>query len=374
MSLMKKDWVIRRRCLRIDNLKDIEMAKEGLTYDKMNTSLVISGKPWSLCIGAGCSWPIFPSWYDLAASLAKRFGATDNDCILLKKKFSPDVIIQSAFEKSKLSSKDFAVLLGNELYEKFFEGLSIKEKKELARCVSEQTPINSLDWGALIDRVTSCGYSTSNELAKIVTESFFNNAGPEAILSFNAELLLCSLINAHAHVDLGKHLKFMDYVTEPITSRYRDRLQYIFCHGVVQVPFSPIAAQRRFNVYDKLVFSENEYLQLANSSFAWQSNSFFNILTTNTVFFVGLSFTDPNIRRWLSWIHACKMESLEKMGKKVDSTSHYWIEKTPDNAALKKWYESSVAHLGIRIIWIEEWEELPRVLRKAVHLDALPGA
>lgn len=347
------------------------MAKEGLTYEKMNSSLVISGKPWSLCIGAGCSWPMFPSWYDLAARLAKQIGGTSDEiCELLAGKFSPDIIIQSVFERSKLSPEEFAIALGDELYKDFFEGLSINEKKMLARCITEPTPIDSLNWGILVERVASFGYSTSNELAKIVTESYFNNSGPEGILSFNAELLLCSLINAHACLDYNQHLKFIDYVTEPTTSRYKGRLQYIFCHGVVQVPFSTVAAQKRFNVYDKLVFSENEYLQLANSSFAWQSNSFFNILTTNTVFFIGLSFTDPNIRRWLSWIHACKMESLEKMGKKADSTSHYWIEKIPDNPGLKKWYESSVAHLGIRIIWIDRWGDLTRVLRKAVHLDA----
>lgn len=346
------------------------MAKEGLTFDKMNSSLVISGKPWSLCIGAGCSWPIFPSWNDLAKRLAKRLcGTSDGLNELLLEKFSPDIVIQSVFERSKLGSEEFAVRLGEELYKDFFGGLTSFTKKKLARCITEQTPIEALDWEVLVDRVTSFGYSTSNELAKIVTESYFHNRGPEGILSFNAELLLCSLINAHAKIDYNHHLKFVDYVTEPTTSRYKDRIQYIFCHGAVQVPFSSIAAQKKFNVYDKLVFSENEYLQLANSSFAWQSNSFFNILTTNTVFFIGLSFTDPNIRRWLSWIHASKIESLKKMGKKVDSTSHYWIEKLPNDVNLKKWFESSVAHLGIRIIWIEKWEELPKILRRAVHLD-----
>ena len=47
----------------------------------------------------------------------------------------------------------------------------------------------------------------------------------------------------------------------------------------------------------------------------------------------------------------------------------FWIEKNPNNANLKRWYESSVAHLGIRIIWIDQWEELPRVLRKAIHME-----
>lgn len=346
------------------------MAKIGLTFDTMKSSLVISGKPWSLCIGAGCSWPIFPTWNNLAISLARRIETLPDDLVeLMKCRFSPDVIIQAVYEKSKKSPKEFAIMLGDELYKGFFEGLSLKEKRDLARCLSEPTPIRNLKWQRLIDRVESFGFSTSNELAKIIVEAYFNGNSPEAVLSFNAELLLCSLINAHASINMDHHLKFMDYVTEPITSRYRNRIQYVFCHGAVQIPYSPLSTQWRYNVYDKLVFSENEYLQLANFSFAWQSNSFFSVLTTNTVFFIGLSFTDPNIRRWLAWIHSCKIDSLKKMGKKVDSTSHFWIEKNPNNANLKRWYESSVAHLGIRIIWIDQWEELPRVLRKAIHME-----
>lgn len=38
------------------------------------------------------------------------------------------------------------------------------------------------------------------------------------------------------------------------------------------------------NASDKQVFLENEYLQLANNAFSWQAISFYNILSTNTVF------------------------------------------------------------------------------------------
>lgn len=344
------------------------MAKTGFTLRTLGC-LVSDGKPWSLCVGAGCSLPAFPSWENLAISLACQIDAVPNDlATIIKSKLSPDVIIQSAFEKSEKTSEEFSLLLSNELYSKFFHGLSDKRKKELARCLTETTPVNINVWQNLIDRVLSFGFSTSDEIAKVVLESYFQERGPEAIVSFNAELLLPSLINAHAYIDYGRQQKFIDYVTEPITSHYLGRLQYIFCHGVVQVPYSSKRAQKLFNVYDKLVFSENEYLQLANSSFAWQSNSFFNILTTSTVIFIGLSFTDANLRRWLSWIHASKKDALMKMGIQEDSTSHYWIEKIPEDRRMQRWYELSVAHLGIRIIWINDWSEVPEVLKKAVHL------
>lgn len=344
------------------------MAKIGLTLKTLNC-LVPQEKAWSLCIGAGCSLPIFPKWDTLAIKLANNVTKlSEEEKTKLKENFSPDIIIQSAFEKSGKKPEEFSLLLSEELYDNFFKGLSPKNRKSLARCLTEQTPIVSLNWRYLLDRVHKAGFSTADELAKVIVESYFGKRGLMSILSFNAELLLPSLINAHASIDQDYHLKMLDYVTEPISSRYLDRIQYVFCHGVVQVPYSSSAAKKRFNAYDKLVFSENEYLRLANSSFAWQSNSFFNILTTNTVFFIGLSFTDPNLRRWLSWIHTCKKEALCKIGANADSTSHYWIEKRPDNLTLQKWYESSVAHLGIRIIWVNDWTEVPQVLRVAVHL------
>jgi hypothetical protein len=34
---------------------------------------------------------------------------------------------------------------------------------------------------------------------------------------------------------------------------------------------------------------------------------------------------------------------------------------------LKKWYEASVAHLGIRLIWITEWTEVASIIRTSVE-------
>ena len=205
------------------------MAKTGFTLRTLGC-LVSDGKPWSLCVGAGCSLPAFPSWENLAINLAHQVDEMSNDfSTTILSKFSPDVIIQSAFEKSGKTSEEFSLLLSNELYSHFFHGLSDKKKKELARCLTETTPVNINIWQNLIDRVLSFGFSTSDEIAKVVLESYFHRRGPEAIVSFNAELLLPSLINAHAYIDYGQHLKFMDYVTERKHSIASWVIIYIMC-------------------------------------------------------------------------------------------------------------------------------------------------
>lgn len=344
------------------------MAKIGLTLDKLGL-LVPEGKSWSICIGAGCSRPVFPVWRDLSIKLASqvnKISSQTQDELL--EKLSPEVIIQYAFEKSKRTPEEFADLLSETLYENLFQSLSPSDKKLAIKCLTTQTPNPHYDWIKYIDIINSVGHPTSLQLAEFVVDAYQKGKNIESIISFNAELLLSSLINAYAQLKLKTNLKIIDYVTEPISSHYKNRIAYIFCHGLVKVPQSSISAQKKFNATDKLVFSENEYLQLANASYSWQYSSFINTLSTNTVFFIGLSFTDPNIRRWLAWLHDCRKKSIERYGVKGDSTAHYWIEKVPKSPELKSWHEASVAHLGVRIIWINEWDEVKEVMERAVGL------
>ena len=92
-----------------------------------------------------------------------------------------------------------------------------------------------------------------------------------------------------------------------------------------------------------------------------------NTLLTSTVFFVGLSFMDPNIRRWLSWIHKCKVEAIQRFSPQtMESTSHYWVEKYVEDENTRVWLEASVAHLGIRVIWVKEYGDIIDVLRKSI--------
>lgn len=178
-----------------------------------------------------------------------------------------------------------------------------------------------------------------------------------------------------AHIKINKCGKILDYIKEPISSRYCNRIPYYFCHGLVPIPDTSYSLSKKLNAVDKLVFLENEYHQLANNSFSWQASTFFNVLSSNTVFFIGLSLRDQNIRRWLSWMHAARKESIKKYGSSstFESTAHYWIEKIPEDSNLKAFYEASVAHLGIRIIWIDDWDSCNDVLYKAITALENPG-
>lgn len=342
------------------------MAKEGLNIKNIS-SLVPVGKPWALCIGAGTSFPVFPSWEILAQRIVmhcskESSGIIDN----IKQSFSSEVILQSSYEllRSKSKDVDFPKILADLLYYDLLKKTSKKQEKIIKACMSSQVPSRHLGWEKFLNIMQQIGHTSANDLAKLIVEAYKKNANLNNIISFNAETLLPTLINAYAHIHLRKNDKILDYITEPTTSHYSGRIPFYFCHGLIPMPG---VKQRWMNASDKLVFLENEYLQLANNAFSWQAISFFNILSTNTVFFIGLSFKDANIRRWLSWLHKARIDAIEKYGGTNESTAHYWIEKNPQDFILKKWYEASVAHLGIRLIWVDNWSEIPSVIMKAVE-------
>ena len=87
------------------------------------------------------------------------------------------------------------------------------------------------------------------------------------------------------------------------------------------------------------------------------------------VIFVGVSLTDPNMRKWLSWIHQNRLAEYNELGVTVkDSTQHYWIKTLPKTKEEEIWFESVVAHLGVRIIWINNWDEAGTALLKMLGL------
>ena len=344
------------------------MAKQGLTK-KTALNIVGRDKNWALCVGSGISYPVFPLWKELAKKITHKYvPQADNSFEDLSLKMSPEVLMQAAASMAKKDHETFSKDLAEVLYEGLFDGLSTSDSRCVRLCLTSAQG-DTLDWARFLSIIEEKSQNklTALSLAKSIMKLREKNRAPASILSFNAEMLLGSLMNAIAYEKYQERKRFFDYIIEPTSNHDKCRIPYYFCHGIMPVPGAKKERGRLFNADDRLVFLENEYLQLANSSYSWQSSAFINTLTSSTVFFVGLSFVDPNIRRWLAWIQEERQSAIIKQVQTtVDSTSHYWIEIKPDSIIKMRMMEASVSHLGIRIIWIDDWSEVSDVLENGI--------
>jgi hypothetical protein len=363
----------------------VPVAKRGIAADDLPSLIKEKSEKagWVLCIGAGTSVPAFPGWKDLVTSLIEQDVGpkySDSTKEYLLSRYSYDAIIQSAQDRLKLDLDGFADKLTEHLYSKLRKKANDKEWKTISACLSAKGPADCKPsvWEAFLDWFRK-NYKdlTALTLAKLMVRIRNSELAPSAVISFNAEPLLYALTNAAVVEELyylsrippkkGDLRSIFDIVSTPLAERYAGRTPYIFCHGALPVPGG--SGRRKVSHYDQLVFSETKYLQLANESFSWQSSAFLSAAITSTIVFVGVSLSDPNMRRWLSYVHAERERELRKHPTyKGASTKHYWFTEDPNNESIRNWVESCVSHLGVRIIWLKKWKLLEEAFNKLLSL------
>jgi hypothetical protein len=362
--------------------------KSGLTADGchglLSSKCFYNG--WALCIGAGTSRHVFPLWDQLVVKLLQdQFGPVielDDLAKSLVSQFGADAAIQTVRNKLQVSDDEFACLISNALYSDLIASASPDEWDAISYilCRPGKKSVQNGQWKSFLSFFRSMAKQPSCiSIAKILLRCLNADRMPVAILSFNAEVLSFQLFNAlvwEQSTDSGAHppregdnREFMDLVTRGISTTSRSNIPYYLCHGVLPVPGKkPIV---NLVSTDKLVFSEAEYLMLSNSSFSWQSSAFLGVSVPRHVVFIGLSLSDSNIRRWLAWSHASRLSELSAIGQDASSsTHHYWLRTVPQRQMDKEWIEASVCHLGIRLVWMNSWDELPIVLGRMLGLES----
>lgn len=119
-----------------------------------------------------------------------------------------------------------------------------------------------------------------------------------------------------------------------------------------------------------LVFSEEGYHKLMLEPYNWANINQLTYMMNNTCLFIGLSMTDPNLRRLLEIAAQKKKEINEdcqhyvimrrfRIKEKVETKSIKSFERV--NEALQ---ESFFKELGVNVIWIDEFDEIPILLKQ----------
>ena len=339
---------------------------------------------WALCVGAGVSSPFFPDWNKLATNLLLKtsyLNFSQNNVTEFVKTFSAAPAIQAAAEFHNDPSS-FPDLVSEALYEnlrrdiRMLKGEWSWETLE-SRALSSASPRafpSRRSWKAFIDRLRIVAKKypkypcSAFGIAEAVAEVADTERRPQAILSFNAETLLFALINAfYAQKDDSKayspsgHRPLVRMVHE-LSQRQSGQIPYFHIHGVVPIPEqTPVFGRSISN--EKLIFSEGQYLGLSNRAYSWQSTNFLSICLNHRCVFAGVSFTDPNLRRWLAWQNDSRTKERQSKALPTDRYQHFWFKKHVNAGRSRltndqRLVQASVDHLGVRIIWIKDYPEI----------------
>ncbi len=164
----------------------------------------------------------------------------------------------------------------------------------------------------------------------------------ESIITFNFDdLIECALTNHHIeHCSIWKEGQQHEI----------DALPIYHVHG-----FLP---NRRDFEEPNLVFSEEAYHSQFIDPYSWSNLIQLNTFSTNVCLFVGLSLSDPNLRRLLdiSW-------------RRNHRRKHYIImKKSPQKSRTHEiatmLFEQDANSLGLNVIWCSDFSDIPSILLK----------
>lgn len=118
-----------------------------------------------------------------------------------------------------------------------------------------------------------------------------------------------------------------------------------------------------------LVFSEDGYHKLMLDPYNWANISQLNFMVNNTCLFIGVSMTDPNMRRLLEIAtqkvydsDLCQHYVIMRRFKINDSGKSESIKRFENvNESLQ---ENFFKSLGVNVIWVNDYDEIPNLLKQ----------
>lgn len=158
-----------------------------------------------------------------------------------------------------------------------------------------------------------------------------------------------------------------DSLIEDTLDKYGIDNQAIYDEGVVvsstKIPIYHVHGYlpRLANIKtSNIVFSEDAYHTQFIDPYSWSNLIQLYKYMNNTCLLVGLSITDPNLRRLLD---------ISKRKNNYDKPRHYIIKKKPNTAgSFKKTQiileEQDANSLGLNVFWIDEFDEIPDILNR----------
>lgn len=193
-----------------------------------------------------------------------------------------------------------------------------------------------------------------NAIAKISTPQRAY-CGIKSIITYNFDDLLERKLEQ-------KDIQY-NIISDEADRQLVDKLNVYHVHGYLPSDFAKISDE------PNLVFSEEDYHRVYRDSYSWSNLAQLSALRENTCLFIGCSLNDPNLRRLLDvaarngesprhYVFLKKKKIKEREGGEAVNKEILKLYQKIDNNIQTAYYKK----LGLNIIWIDEFEEIPDIL------------
>jgi len=126
-----------------------------------------------------------------------------------------------------------------------------------------------------------------------------------------------------------------------------------------------------------LIFSEEDYHEVYRDAYCWSNITQLNAFREHVCLFIGCSLTDPNLRRLLDIAarssdfprHFAIMKRKMQEKPQADNVRDRRLLKIYqriDNSIREAYFRT----LGINVIWVDDFTEIPKILNSLVENDA----
>lgn len=115
-------------------------------------------------------------------------------------------------------------------------------------------------------------------------------------------------------------------------------------------------------IQSKPVLSERDYHELYKEAYHWTNVEQLHALNRNTCIFVGLSMTDPNLRRLLDFSRGALIDDEKENPHYVFMWKNSSQNEEEKKNAYFNWFENIMHEFGITVIWYNDHNDLPGML------------
>lgn len=188
----------------------------------------------------------------------------------------------------------------------------------------------------------------NSDLIKAICE-FVETDTVESVVTYNYDDLIETAINQR-----GNKRAFSVVAKSRNT---KDETPVYHVHGLIPQQQTGMAATP--------VLSEKDYHDIYRESFHWSNIEQLHALDRNSCFFIGLSMTDPNLRRLLDFSHAGNDNEIHHYAF-LKRESLYGTDDVEKNKSHFKTIEEQLGSVGVWVIWYERHSEIPRIIREII--------